>query len=156
MRLISHRGNIDGPNPEQENNPSYVEHALILGYDVEVDVRVKDGKLYLGHDEPQYPLDIDWLQRYAGRLWLHCKDVEVMSKFAELDPRGGNIHYFWHETDKITLTSKGYMWVYPGNQPIKGGIAMLPEINGEDVSQSYGVCSDFVSKYKNAFIYQKI
>ena len=38
MILISHRGNINGPNPEMENNPEYIQKALDLGYDVEVDV----------------------------------------------------------------------------------------------------------------------
>jgi hypothetical protein len=148
MKLISHRGNLNGPNTEMENNPKYVEEAILRGYDVEIDVRVKEGKLYLGHDEPQYPLDIDWLEKYANKLWLHCKDTEVMSKFVELDPRGANLHYFWHENDTLTLTSRGYMWVYPGKQPIKGGIAVLPELNDDDISICYGVCSDFVERYK--------
>ena len=38
MKLIAHRGNIDGPNPERENSPEYIEEALKAGYDVEVDV----------------------------------------------------------------------------------------------------------------------
>jgi hypothetical protein len=40
------------------------------------------------------------------------------------------------------------MWVYPGKQPIKGGVAVLPEIHNDDISQCYGVCSDFIEKYK--------
>jgi hypothetical protein len=148
MRLISHRGNIDGPNPEMENNPTYIENAIALGYDVEVDVRIKDGKLYLGHDEPQYLLDIDWLERFAPKLWLHCKDIELISSFNNLDPIGRNLHYFWHENDTLTLTNRAYIWVYPGKQPVKGGIAVLPELNNDDVSQAYGVCSDYIERYK--------
>ena len=39
MILIAHRGNIDGPNPEMENNPQYIDKAIDSGYNVEIDVR---------------------------------------------------------------------------------------------------------------------
>jgi len=38
MKLISHRGNLFGPNPTNENNPDYILNAIELGYDVEIDV----------------------------------------------------------------------------------------------------------------------
>lgn len=38
MILISHRGNIDGPNVKMENDPRYIENTLGKGYNVEVDV----------------------------------------------------------------------------------------------------------------------
>ena len=38
MILISHRGNITGPNKEMENKPEYIEKTLKMGYDVEIDV----------------------------------------------------------------------------------------------------------------------
>jgi hypothetical protein len=28
MKLIAHRGNIDGPNPLEENRPEYIEAAI--------------------------------------------------------------------------------------------------------------------------------
>ena len=37
MILISHRGNLDGPQPENENRPDYIEKAL-LNYNVEIDI----------------------------------------------------------------------------------------------------------------------
>ena len=38
MIFISHRGNLEGPNPERENNPDYISEALERVYSVEVDV----------------------------------------------------------------------------------------------------------------------
>ena len=58
MILISHRGNIMGPNPEQENHPDYIREALNIGYDVEIDVWYTD-KFMLGHDKPQYEFSFD-------------------------------------------------------------------------------------------------
>ena len=46
MILISHRGNTNGVNHEKENSISYIEDALNLGFDVEVDVWYKDGDFY--------------------------------------------------------------------------------------------------------------
>ena len=57
MKLISHRGNIKGPNPYRENTPTYIDCAIGNGYDVEIDVRSIDGELWLGHDEPQYKIE---------------------------------------------------------------------------------------------------
>lgn len=149
MRLISHRGNLSGSEPENENNPEFITKALNLGYDVEIDLRFKDNKLYLGHDEPQYELDLNWLEKYHTKLWLHCKDINVIQKLHQIDSRGSHLNYFWHETDTLTITSKGFLWVYPGKQPIVGSIAVLPELNNDDVSKCFGVCTDYINKYKN-------
>jgi len=38
MKLIAHRGNINGPNALEENNPEYIDSAKPLGYNVVIDV----------------------------------------------------------------------------------------------------------------------
>ena len=49
MIFISHRGNINGNN-FLENNPDYISETIGKGFDVEIDLWVKKGQLYLGHD----------------------------------------------------------------------------------------------------------
>jgi hypothetical protein len=102
-----------------------------------------DGRIYLGHDEPQFEVDDKWLTERMNNLWVHCKNVELLNWI-----RSTSLHWFWHEEDTLTLTSKGYVWVYPGKQPIIGSIAVMPEIHNEDVSKCLGVCSDIISRYK--------
>ena len=52
-RLISHRGNVDGKYPQYENLPEYVDKALNLGYDVEVDLWIdNDGYAVIIDGEP--------------------------------------------------------------------------------------------------------
>jgi hypothetical protein len=143
MILISHRGNIDGRIPEYENNPNYIEAALGLGYDVEIDLWFIDGKTYLGHDEPQYEIDDDWLGERIDKIWVHCKNIESLNWI-----RSTNLHYFWHETDTVTLTSKNYVWAYPGKQPIVGSIAVMPELENDNVLLCTGICSDYIKRYK--------
>ena len=62
MILISHRGNINGPNKDKENSLSYIQEAINLGYDVEIDLWVINGELFLGHDSPQYIVNFEWIK----------------------------------------------------------------------------------------------
>jgi len=147
--LISHRGNINGKIEEAENQPNYIENALYLGYEVEVDLWGKGGILYLGHDFGQYKISLDWLLVRQKSLWVHCKNVEAVEHLYNT-----NLNFFWHDTDTMTLTSKGLIWVYPGKQPISNSIAVMPELKymltgvEEDLSVCLGVCSDYIQRYK--------
>lgn len=107
MKIISHRGNLEGRIETKENNPDYIKKALQF-FDVEIDLWLYDQKLYLGHDEPQYEIDLKFLVN--ERLWVHSKSLKT-TEFLYKHPL---IHWFWHETDKMTLTSKGYIWCFPG------------------------------------------
>jgi len=140
MIKISHRGNINGRIEEAENRPDYIEDTLRLGYDVEVDVWYLDNKFYLGHDDALYATDKIFLSN--PHLWVHCKNVDAV-----LALKHSKVHYFWHENDTIALTSQGFIWAYPGKQPIKNSIAVMPELHNDDLSTCIGICSDYISKY---------
>ena len=60
MILISHRGNLNGKIPENENCPDYIDKAIHSGYDVEIDIWMIDNELFLGHDGPQYKVIYNW------------------------------------------------------------------------------------------------
>lgn len=142
MILISHRGNLSGRNVEEENKPSYIDNAISKGFDVEVDIWKIESKLFLGHDEPQYKIDEKWLEERKNVLWIHTKNIFSIVYFNNTD-----YNYFWHEKDTVTLTSKKYIWAYPGKQPIKNSIAVMPELNNDDVSSCLGICSDYINLY---------
>jgi hypothetical protein len=152
MKLISHRGNINGANPELENSPAYIDAAIAEGFDVEIDVWTIEGDLFLGHDFPQYKTSIEWLGKRNSNLWIHCKNLEAITFFSSYESLFGSrfysFNFFWHESDKVTLTSKCAIWAFPGNQPIPGSVAVMPEIHNDDLSQCFAVCSDYVMNYK--------
>ena len=143
MILISHRGNINGINQEMENFPDYIDEAIKLGYDVEVDVWYGDGLLWIGHDEPQYGVNLEWFNDRAERLWIHCKNLKTVEFLMNTE-----LHYFFHVNDPTTITSDGFIWQHPDHEPIKNSISVLPEINGWDVSNCLGVCSDYIGEYR--------
>ena len=153
MKLIAHRGNTSGPNPLLENDPKYIDNSIEMGYDVEVDLRFdsKGGNLFLGHDYPQYNITWYWLGARKHNLWIHCKNIEVLY---ELSYGTSGFNYFWHQNDDFTLTSRNYIWTYPGKAYTQKSIIVMPEtVFGMDISDlksydCYGVCSDFVEKLK--------
>ena len=148
MIYISHRGNVDGKKPHLENQPKYIDETISMGFDVEIDVWYIDNKWWLGHDGPQYEIDFDWMDDRSDRLWVHCKNKQAVEYFITNDYESANINWFWHEEDTMTLTSFNYVWVYPGKQPVKGSIAVMPERNNEDISKCIGICSDHIKDYK--------
>lgn len=142
MFLISHRGNLNGKQKEKENNPLYITEALIKGFNVEIDVWNIDGQWLLGHDFPQFRINLSFL--LDNRLWCHAKNLQAMSSLVE-----NKIHSFWHESDKTTLTTKNFLWTYPGEQLFHNSICVMPETfdfkNSVEIS---GICSDFIERYR--------
>ena len=145
MLIISHRGNVHGKSECLENSPNYIDEALCKNFDVEIDIWADDkSKLFLGHDEPLYKIDLFWLEQRKDKLWIHCKNLNAIVFFSSM--KGFN--YFWHQNDDVTLTSKSYIWAYPGKQPILNSIAVMPEIFEDNTSSCLGVCTDFPIRYK--------
>jgi hypothetical protein len=151
MKIISHRGNLDGPNPFRENSIDYIEEAISEGFDVEIDLRVEDDGIYLGHDNPQYFITMCWLQKYKDVLWIHCKNREALEK---LSTSVIEFNYFWHESDTYTITSKGIGWTLVGEIPYSNSVIVMPEITDsceEYIKKSFGICTDTPIFYKDKF-----
>ncbi len=151
MRIIAHRGNICGSDPLRENRLDYVSAALDDGFDVEVDVRVIDGILMLGHDKPQEQVSLSFLQN--NRVWVHAKNTDALTMLLD----DGRVNVFWHDADDYALTAFGDLWTHPKAKPLPSSIFVMPETllmpfdSGQKISdliqsvigQSVGICSDF-------------
>lgn len=142
MILIAHRGNTEGPSA-MENNPLYVIDAMEKGFDTEIDVWHIDGRFYLGHDLPTYAVKPDF---FRTGMWAHAKNLEALYALREL----GTCEYFWHENDKFTLTSSGFIWTFPGQPLSNRSVMVMPELYtnvdfaaDEDV---VGICTDYVKR----------
>lgn len=147
MLIIAHRGLIEGPNKEIENKPNTIQKALDYGFDVEVDVWFLNDSWYLGHDGPEYETNIKFLSNQ--KMWIHCKNLNALS---EITSQHVHINCFWHENDKYTLTSKGYIWAYPGQETQSNkSIKVLPELHSSisKVQNCLGICTDYALRYKN-------
>jgi hypothetical protein len=146
MRIIAHRGLVNGPNKKLENRPDTIEKALNLGFDVEIDVWYKDG-WYLGHDDPQYPIEFDYLKN--NRFWTHTKNIPAMEQFLRNTTPSDTLNFFWHQEDDITLTSQRFIWAYPGKDLTPYSICVMPEqymnLQHTFLLSCFGICTDFAT-----------
>lgn len=144
MKLIAHRGNINGPNPEKENHPDYINTAIKSGYDVEIDVWFTKNKWYLGHDALQYDIKYNFLTK--SNFWLHAKNGDA---FYEL-LKNHEHNVFWHTNEDWVLTSKKYIWTYPQKTLFENSVCVLPELGFcGDLKKCYAICTDYIIKYTN-------
>ena len=144
MFFISHRGNLTGPNPMKENSVEYINNALSKSFDVEIDLWFKNNNFFLGHDEPKYEIDLNFLKKPG--LWIHAKNLECFYQLSNFD-----LNFFWHEDDKITITSKGFFWNYPGTLLSKKSICVLPEKSDIKEVDCLGYCSDFIEDFHDRY-----
>ena len=135
---------MNGPS-KWENSTWVLEEAIMECGNAEADIWLINDKFWLGHDKPTYEVDKGWIQENIEGLWLHCKNVAAIEYFNEFHQL---YHYFWHDVDRLTITSRGYLWAYPGNQPIRNSIAVMPEIHNDNISQCLGICTDHVLSYR--------
>lgn len=146
QRLISHRGNVNGIAKDVENHPSYIQLALDKGFDCEIDLWKKEDQYYLGHDEPSYKIDIQWLLDRKFELWVHCKNIDAFENLSR-----HNLNYFWHEDDKYTLTSKQWVWAYPDQKfstKYNKTVTVMPEWYDTNTEGFAGICSDYIERYR--------
>lgn len=111
MRIVAHRGNLYGRRPQRENEPSYLKEALDEGYEVETDIWLVDGELWLGHDEPEYRIyeeeEYDFILNNR-KVWLHCKNIEALKHFQNI--MTGFSNSFYIDKDDFVLTDDGTIW----------------------------------------------
>jgi hypothetical protein len=140
MKIISHRGNLTGSDQKLENKPEQIEKVINMGFDVEVDLRVDDNELYLGHDFAQYNIKYEWIDNLKNNLWIHAKNYESVNFLKKT-----NLNWFWHDQDDMTLTSHGIIWSNIGKY-FNGGIT-VSLCHRELPDYILGVCTDEPLKY---------
>ena len=147
MKLIAHKGNVNGPDPSTENTPEKIDWCIEKGYDVEVDIRYnpETDKFYLGHDGPDSVVNWWWLAGRQANLWIHCKDLTTLHEFTA---KTSGYNYFWHQGDDYTLTSKRYIWSSPGKTYSENTVIVEQDPLALLDYNCYGICSDYVGRMR--------
>lgn len=148
MKYIAHRGLIDGPNINLENDPDNIYITLSKGFEVEIDVWKINKEWFLGHDAPKYLVSENFLSQWG--LWIHCKNIEALRDIHSISL----YNYFWHQNDDFTLTSMGYIWTYPRKAITYRSVLVQPEWDVDWQEQikfveCAGICSKYVSDIKS-------
>jgi glycerophosphoryl diester phosphodiesterase len=139
--IIAHRGNLNGSVPHQENTPESIYRAYSKNFFVEIDVWLTENELWLGHDRPTIICPTNIL--YHSLSIFHAKNLEALTYLLDL-----GLHCFFHNTDGGVLTSKGYIWTYPGQPVFTNSIVVMPEnYTTQTQFRAAGVCTDYPSVY---------
>ena len=118
----------------------YIDIALDAGFDSEIDLWKVFNKYYLGHDKPEYQITLGWIEKRYNNLWIHCKNYEALESFSQ----NKIFNFFWHQEDKFTLTSLGFIWTYPNQKLGNNSVCVLPEIGFTgNIKGCYGICTDY-------------
>jgi hypothetical protein len=160
MNIISHRGNLTGPNHRSENTESYLIQALNKSFDIEFDVWYTENKFWLGHDFPVNVFSLDtlvyWSSKYFDRkFYVHCKNILALENIVKLEKV--NIIPFFHDSDQCILLKTGKIWVHPkavhnvfDKTNSIAVVSSCKKLNCDvelnlDFSDFYGVCTDYPS-----------
>ena len=145
-KCLSHRGNIKGPIPDKENRPSYIDCAIQLGYDVEVDIRFINNEYWLGHDEPQYKVEELWMNLRKDNIWYHCKDLNSAIELS----KSKKFKFFCHTQDDYVITSTGHLWVHDLSGNINDN-CIIPLLDLNSIKKykhlkPFAICTDYINE----------
>lgn len=142
MRIISHRGNLNGPDPDNENTFDAIEYALERGFDVEIDIWASGDKFWLGHDKAQTTISLGKIYEWSEiqDVYVHCKNIRALQLFCELDLKGRHIFPFFHDVDQCILLSNNYIWVHP---------KWIESVDINYTSKCIAVVADAKTSFKN-------
>jgi hypothetical protein len=85
--------------------------------------------------------------------------VRIIDALYEFSANTSGYNYFWHDTDRYTLTSKNYIWTYPGQSYNPKSIIVMPEsmkvfptfkteLKDMKAYNCHGICSDYVDEMR--------
>lgn len=157
MKVIAHRAK-DGSNWEKQNEPKQIEIMIKHGFDCEIDLRVINNLLYLGHDLPEYEIFEDFLINNSEHLFIHCKDFASIKYLKYYEEKYGiRFHYFTHENDRYHLTSLNKILTSDLSTISEDIIYISPELFGNKfaklneniLKQLYGIMTAMPLEYEN-------
>jgi len=144
MIYISRHGNLTGPF-DKTPKLKKISTALEKGFDVEINIRYeKQDGFTIGNPRHSVKVEKEFLIDNQKNLWCHCKNLKALSECLVL-----GLNCFSSEFDDYSLTSKLFIWGYPG-KIIPGGILVLPELLNQfpTTIKIAGICSNDIEKYK--------
>lgn len=141
--VISHLGNTEGRQPEQENTPGYVQAALKDGWHVCVDVVYRRGGFFFLTPAGLYSVPPALLSKQ--RVWCRAYDPDTVDALC-----GVGAHCFLHTSSVLTLTSAQFVWTPHPHVLAPRSIAVFPEqapADWLDTGEPAGLCTDEPLRY---------
>ena len=84
---------------------------------------------------------IEFLTKNFNKLWIHCKNLEAIDILSEFSL----FNFFWHQNDDFTLTSKNFVWTYPGKRVCNKSVLVMDDARQYSGQVCFGLCSDYLA-----------
>lgn len=157
MKIISHRGNLDGPDSFLENKMNAIDNALDEGFAVEIDLWYLSNQFLLGHDEPKTHVSLDQIRIWSKKndLYCHCKNIWALEKIITSEKASDAIPFF-HNRDQCILLKNNLIWVHPNAihncVNTENSIIVLPDCKTVKFlpNNFYGICTDYPRALKES------
>ena len=96
----------------------------------------------------RYVINKNFLSDHSEKLWIHAKNLQALHWLTNED----DLNFFWHQEDDFVITSKKYIWTYPGKELTNKSIMVMPEWHDPSFENlnvnCFGICSDYVENIK--------
>lgn len=141
--IISHLGNIDGRQPDNENKLAYVQAALKAGWHVCVDIVFHCGSFLLPWDGGFNPVPPGFLSKQ--RVWCRAYDPITLDALCNV-----NAHAFLNSDSGLALTSAQFICTEYPHELVQRSICFLPETAPNDwldLAEPAGICSNEPARY---------
>ena len=150
MKIISHRGNLKGPNLELENTIEYIDIALENSFDVEIDLWKVKNNFFLGHDKPLNEVSLEWLENRKKNLWIHTKNFSAFESLLEINR---SFIFFYYTIEPLVLVSNGKIWIHSPEKIVNPQNCIIPLLGKKEVKKHnlmnwFGVCTDYPLFFK--------
>lgn len=124
-KIICHRGSLD-KNLYEENKLESIEQCINSGFAVEVDVHVKDGAIYLGHDAAEKKIKLSSIDK--KNIFIHIKNDGLLNC--------ESADTFYLNDDRVAYTGKGRRWLNVGVKvQARSDILCSDELIGNEFSE---------------------
>ena len=150
MKIISHRGNLKGPEIDRENTIEYIDIALENSFGVEIDLWQVNNKFFLGHDKPLNEVSLEWLENRKKNLWIHTKNFKSFETLLELN---NDFIFFYYTSEPLVLVSNGKIWCHQHDKISNPKNCVVPFLDKSSALRNkefnwYGVCTDYPLIFK--------
>ena len=123
---------IDDDNIFKNNNKLNL-HKTDINNEIEIKNFYKQELLKI-----KYEIKKEFLK--DEKLWCHAKNLSALESMLY-----HGVHCFWHETDKFTITSKGYIWTFPEEEVTKNSVIVHKGSSWKEKNYDCAaVCTDFI------------
>jgi hypothetical protein len=136
--IISHLGNIDGREVENENRLKYLKAALTAGWHICADVIFRNGGFLLPHQNGFDAAPLSFFSQ--SRVWSRCRDAETLDALCNV-----KAHAFFISDAGHALTSEQFIWTLPPENLVDRSIAAFPELAPDEwleKQEPAGLCSN--------------